>query len=370
MQRLQRSEFQWITLCELCENFATFAVKRLLRQSRIHFSNNPGDKKKKIINHIGLMKKNVLVIIVMVLFIGCETPGDKFPRFEVKETLLGKINNHMIKDVFFISDQFGYVAISKDTLMKTTDGCKTFTRMLSDSSATFETIQFVDENTGFVVDRNNFVFKTIDGGESWEKIKIDLPGTILRDIKCLNQDTLFVAACGNPKIKDGYIIKSINGGKTWDTTKTLNLSHICFIDDLTGFACGPDGIIKTTDTGKTWDTISGLSSQDILFVDENNGYFSYQRSLYKTIDGGRNWKLVKAIVNPSWIVGEDFSKIECLNFINNRELVFTLNSRLIKVTTGQKWLQHEFTRPYYQLQMIGPSKGIVYGFENLILVDF
>jgi len=316
------------------------------------------------------MKKNVLIIVITVLFIGCETPGDKFPRFEVKEILLGKISNHVIKDVFFINDKIGYVAISKDTLMKTTDGCQTFSISLSDSSSTFEGIQFVTENTGFIIDRNNFVFKTIDGGESWEKSKIDISGAYLRDIKCLNQDTLFIAAGGDTQVSDGYIIKSINGGKTWDTIRTKNLSHICFVDDLTGFACGLDGIIKTTDTGKSWDTISGLSSQDILFIDDNNGYFSYQRSICKTIDGGRNWKLVKAIINPSWIMGEDFSKIECLNFINNKDLIFTLNSRLIKVTAEQKWFQHEFTRPYYQLQMIGMNKGIVYGFENLIMVDF
>ena len=306
----------------------------------------------------------------MVLLIGCETPGDKFPRFKVKETLLGKIDDHMIKDVFFINKEIGFVAISKDTLMKTTDGCKTFTMVLADSSATFAGIQFVNENTGFVIDRNNFIFKTMDGGESWAKNKINIPGAYLRDIKCLNQDTVFIAAGGNPRVKAGYIIKSTDGGKTWDTIKTKNLSHIFFIDDLTGFACGYDGIIKTRDTGQTWDTISDLSSDDVLFMDERNGYFTDKRSLYKTIDGGRNWKLVKSIINPRWIVGRDFSKIEGLNFINNRDLIFTLNSRLIKVTAEQKWFQHEFTRPYYQLQMIGLKKGIVYGFENLILVDF
>jgi len=40
------------------------------------------------------------------------------------------------------------------------------------------------------------------------------------------------------------------------------------------------------------------------------------------------------------------------------------------VTSKQKWFQYDFTRPYYQLQMIGKNKGIVYGFENLILVNF
>ena len=317
------------------------------------------------------MKKTVLFsILIYLLITSCETQGDKFPRFEVKETILGKINDHVIKKVFFINDQIGFVAISNDTLLKTSDGCKSFTRSLTDSSAIFEDIQFVSGNVGFVIDRNNYVFKTVDGGESWEKIKIDISGAYLRDIKCLNQDTLFVAAGGDAQIKGGFIIRSTDGGRTWDTTRTINLSHICFIDDSKGFACGYDGIIKTTDAGKSWDTISISGAEDILFLDENTGYSSDKRSLFKTIDGGSNWNLVKTIINPHWIMGEDFSKIECLNLINNKDLIFTLNARLIKVTAEQKWLQYEFTRPYYQLQMISMNTGIVYGFENLILVNF
>ena len=79
---------------------------------------------------------------------------------------------------------------------------------------------------------------------------------------------------------------------------------------------------------------------------------------------------MKTIINPHWILGEDFSKIESLNIVNEKDLIFTLNSRLMIVTSKQKWFQYDFTRPYYQLQMIGKNKGIVYGFENLILVNF
>jgi photosystem II stability/assembly factor-like uncharacterized protein len=318
-----------------------------------------------------MIKKTLLIIPVIFLFLtACERQGDKFPRFEVKETLLGKINDHVITNIFFLDEQTGFAAISKDTIIKTTDGCKTFTLSLADSSADFQDIRFVNEKVGFVVDRKNCIFKTTDGGSNWEKIKIDIPGDSLQDITCLNQDTIFLAAGGKPQFKNGLIIKSTDGGSKWDTIRTLYLSHIFFINESTGFACGPWGIITTTDSGKTWDTISTLSSEDIIFIDENTGYFSYKLSLFKTIDGGRTWNTVKTITNPSWIMGEDFSRIECLNLINNKDLIFTLNARLIKVTAGGKWYQYEFTRPYYQLQMISKNRGIVYGFENLILVSF
>ncbi len=286
------------------------------------------------------MKKTLLAIPVIFLFItACETPGDKFTHFKVKETFLGKINDHGIRKAFFINEQNGFAAISKDTILKTTDGWKTFTSSLTDSSATFECIQFVNEKIGFVLDRNNFIFKTTDGGDSWKKTRIQIIEANLLDIQCLNQDTLFIVASANPASKSGYIIKSTDGGKTWDTIKTKDLSNLRFINKSIGFASGADGIIKTTDCGKTWETISSMPAEDILFMDENTGYLSYKRSLFKTVDGGRNWKLVKTIIDPHWIIGEDLSKIECLNFINKNDLIFTLNSRLIKVTSDQKWFQ-------------------------------
>jgi photosystem II stability/assembly factor-like uncharacterized protein len=320
------------------------------------------------------MRKVFLVIPFLFLFVAsCETKGDKFPRFEIKETLLGKINNHKILKASFINDQTGFVAISNDTIadtiMKTTDGCKSFTMVFAKKSLGVEDIQFVNENIGFFINRNNTVYKTLDGGISWDTINLGVPDASLLHIRCLNQDTLFIAAGGNPQLKGGYIIKSMDGGKTWIIKRTISLSHICFVNNTTGFSCGYEGIIKTTDCGITWDTVSKLSAEDILFIDENKGFFSLNRSLYKTVDGGRNWSLVKTIINPSWIMGDDFSRIEGLSFINGMDLIFTLNARLIKVTENQKWFQYEFTRPYYQLQMIRPNTGIVYGFENLILVD-
>jgi len=317
------------------------------------------------------MKKLLPLIPLMVLFIaGCETRGDKFPRFGLKETLLGKIMNHEINKAYFINEKIGFAAISKDTILKTNDSCKSFSLSLADKSSDFASIQFVNENVGFVIDRNNKIFKTLNGGTSWIKTWIKIPGASLLDITCLNQDTIFIAAGGNPNSQIGYIIKSTDGGKTWNITKSKNLLHICFIDDATGFASGFDGIIKTTDCGKTWETVSSLPAHDIFFFDKEFGYFSYNRSLYRTLDGGQNWKLMKTIINPHWILGEDFSKIESLNIVNEKDLIFTLNSRLMIVTSKQKWFQYDFTRPYYQLQMIGKNKGIVYGFENLILVNF
>jgi photosystem II stability/assembly factor-like uncharacterized protein len=307
---------------------------------------------------------------IVLLFSGCETPGDKFPRFEVKETLLGQIRNHPLKKAYFLNSTSGYIAISKDTILKTEDGGKTFNRVLADTSASFEDIDFVDEKEGFIADRNNNLFRTLDGGVSWDKVPVGIAGTVIRDLKCIDSDTLLIAAGGDPMSEYGYIFRSTDKGNSWDTIQTLNLINLFFLDKKTGYACGFNGIEKTSDAGRTWDTIASTPFEHILFFNENIGFASLKRSLFSTSDGGKNWKLVKTIVNPHWIVGEDFSKIECLYALGSKDLLFTLNSRIIKVTHEMKWYQYEFTRPYYQLQMIGTETGIAYGFENLILLNF
>jgi photosystem II stability/assembly factor-like uncharacterized protein len=317
------------------------------------------------------MKRTIPVLILLILLnAGCESRGDKFPHFKIQEKLLGQIRNHEIKKASFINLQKGFVAVSKDTILKTTDSCKTFSLSLADKSAWFEHIQFVNDSVGFVIDRNNKIYNTLDGGNSWNKTYISVPGAVLLDIACISHDIVFIVAGGNPKSQKGYIIQSSDGGRSWISTASINLMNIHFIDDSTGFASGYGGIIKTTDGGKTWDTLSSLPATDLFFFDHEKGYYSYGRSLFKTVDGGNNWKLVRTIINPHWIVGEDFSKIEGLNRLQGNNLIFTLNARIFKITPNEKWFQYEFTRPYYQLQMISDDKGIAYGFENLILVQF
>jgi photosystem II stability/assembly factor-like uncharacterized protein len=125
------------------------------------------------------------------------------------------------------------------------------------------------------------IYKTTDGGKTWANIGLRETQTISRVvIDPRNPDVVYVAANGhlfgpNP---DRGIYKTVNGGRTWDKIK--------FIDDNTGFTdivmdpsnsntlyaasyqrrrsgcCynggGPgSGLWKTTDGGKSWNRLSG-----------------------------------------------------------------------------------------------------------------
>jgi photosystem II stability/assembly factor-like uncharacterized protein len=125
------------------------------------------------------------------------------------------------------------------------------------------------------------IYKTTDGGKTFTNIGLKETQTIARIVIDLrNPDTLYVAALGRlfgPN-KERGVYKTTDGGKTWDLVK--------FVDEHTGFTdivmdpsnsnvlyaasyqrrrsgcCfnggGPgSGIWKTTDAGRTWTRLSG-----------------------------------------------------------------------------------------------------------------
>ncbi|HEU5244346.1 MAG TPA: YCF48-related protein [Gaiellaceae bacterium] len=126
----------------------------------------------------------------------------------------------------------------------------------SDPIANISGVQFVDRRDGWVSAANHSVYRTSDGGRSWQASTV--PG----------------------------------GG------------FIDFLDRRHGYALGPDGLFRTADGGKTWLFVSKHSMHGpITFLDRRTGFAFEDRTgsiigpyqgpefgyLYKTTDGGRTW---------------------------------------------------------------------------------
>jgi len=173
------------------------------------------------------------------------------------------------------------------------------------------------------------IYKSIDGGESWEHMGLEESRNVGRiAVHPLFPDIAYVAAMGSlfGDSPDRGIYKTIDGGETWN--------HILFVSDSTGgidividqdtpnivyaalwerirrpnrrsyggLTCG---IYKTTDEGENWNELSaGLPSpgEDVgrigIDISESNpnilyaiyadktGYFE---GVYTTQNGGQNW---------------------------------------------------------------------------------
>jgi len=177
----------------------------------------------------------------------------------------------------------------------------------------------------------NGVYKSTDGGESWEHMGLDLTGRIGRMvIDPRDPDIVHVAAIGHsygPQQERG-IFRTTDGGETWE--------HTLFLDEDTGVfeiamnpgnprillagawplvirtygreSGGPNGgIYRSTDSGATWEKIRGhglpadpVGKIGIAFAESNPGvvYAMIETGapnrgvLWRSDDGGENWRLV------------------------------------------------------------------------------
>jgi photosystem II stability/assembly factor-like uncharacterized protein len=117
-------------------------------------------------------------------------------------------------------------------------------------------IFFNSNNVGYVSDNNSAVFKTIDGGSTWNQI-------------------------------------FRTGGRSFTA------SNMSITTDNKAFFVGTieDSIFKTTDIGNsiTAYNISNARLSDIFFGDNNVGLCSSNVGLYKTIDAGNSWSNISVL---------------------------------------------------------------------------
>ena len=175
-----------------------------------------------------------------------------------------------LTDVHFLSNQVGFVsffdqATSRPFIAKTTDGGITFrfipvTPAVAGFAGAPKAVEFVSAKTGYTTGGAN-VFKTIDGGETWDALPLATVLDIdLQDIDFASATLGFVAGA------NGTIFKTDNGGQTWVLSKSFikdpaigRLSGISMGSATVGFAIGAS-IFRTIDGGKTWIRLARLGS--------------------------------------------------------------------------------------------------------------
>jgi photosystem II stability/assembly factor-like uncharacterized protein len=190
-------------------------------------------------------------------------------------------------------------------------------------------IQMINENISYAVGESNTVLKTTDGGKTWISVMTGQRARVGETRR--NLDGLYFAT---PEIgwvvgSFGGIIHTADGGKNWetqpvDTANDLKAAH--FVNDKEGWVVGNEGsILHTADSGKTWeqqksDTEDSLHS--VVFLDKNIGWACGDfGTVVHTTDGGKTWKRedtgtstnlrsISALKTPDgskqycWVVGE------------------------------------------------------------------
>ncbi|WP_448213888.1 VPS10 domain-containing protein [Colwellia sp. MEBiC06753] len=193
-----------------------------------------------------------------------------------------------------------------------------------------------ENNSQRSVSYGDGVYKSVDGGASWQNVGLknsEHIGEILIDPR--NSDVAYVAAQGPLWSKGGDrgLYKTTDGGKTWE--KSLNISEHTGVSDIAFDPQNPDviyasayqrrrhvwtlinggpesTIYKSTDAGKTWNKINkGLPSVDLgrigIDVAPSDGNIVYaiveaadgQSGFYRSTNGGASWHKQSSYVSGS-----------------------------------------------------------------------
>ncbi|WP_343034369.1 hypothetical protein, partial [Candidatus Methylobacter favarea] len=152
------------------------------------------------------------------------------------------------------------------------------------------------------------IFKSTNGGASWQAINSGLPSRFISAIAIdpVNPEILYASVV----IDAAGVFKSTNGGASWVNTGLSGPITTLVIDPqdpLTLYAGGYGGVFKITNGGASWQTMDGLLGLSIsdLAIDPINPmtvyaiatryfFMSKDVGLFKSTDGGTNWQAINS----------------------------------------------------------------------------
>ena len=152
------------------------------------------------------------------------------------------------------------------------------------------------------------IFRSKDGGESWQNIGLPNSGSIGRMvIDPLRPERLFVAAMGSmfAKNQERGIYRSLKGGEQWE--------RVLFVSDSTG---GIDLAINP----RSPDTIYAAMWERVRRADYRE-YGGATSGLYRSIDGGSTWR---HLTNGLPTLAHEKGRIGVAVAPNNPSMVYTV----------------------------------------------
>jgi hypothetical protein len=165
-------------------------------------------------------------------------------------------------------------------------------------------VQFVNDEIGFALGQQS-IFKTTNGGKSWNALPNIPTGSSIVDIHVVNETVIVAIVATSAGLK---LATTINSATSWILTtapsETVNKTY--FVSSTVGFAWrleyeigrGDEAIFesyRTGDGGTSWTKMKRTTDEIInpinfLFSSATTGYATHYSRILKTEDGGLTWQ--------------------------------------------------------------------------------
>lgn len=314
-----------------------------------------------------MFARNIRISTVIVLLI-CNSI---YSQWHWQNPILPNSYESKIKSLYFFNKEKG-IAAGGGRIFMTTNGGEDWKQGNEKSEAYNEKIQFLDSLNGFIIG-NDILLKTTDGGFTWNKkqLKYLAENLYLCSLHFKNQKEGIV--CGFRVVYNypiggtstvGVVFKTTDGGDTWQTI--FNDGYASFLDmafynDSTGYMATVKGkILKTSNSGISWDSISsaGYNILKLSFLDSLNGLAINSSEILRTTNGGKNWE--KVFTTPAYAYDVKY-------FSDSLALVCTYNTTIYFSTDkGKTWQQklhldsHQ-TQAFYTMFILDPQTFFIAG---------
>jgi photosystem II stability/assembly factor-like uncharacterized protein len=304
-----------------------------------------------------------------------------------------------LNSVNFIDAQNGWAAggayeSGQNVLLKTSDSGKNWLQVKTDTTLPYNSVYFVDSDTGFVFGEDGIILRTTNGGNNWDTRSIDnYIGAYLDVFRFLavtfiDKNTGWVVGYG---YYGNEIFKTTDCGRSWQWNEQIitpkdyhSLNDIYFLDKNHGFIVGDVGaFIKTTDGGNTWQYSDlnkdgeYLNFSSVFFTDSLKGWitassssineYPYGDLILKTIDGGDNWTIVDS---NKWGVNNNVAQLFKVRFSDKSDGWIVGQFGVIYRTTdaGNNWIsQREDKHTFNSIYFVDENTGWAVGDSGTIL---
>lgn len=217
------------------------------------------------------------------------------------------------------------------------------------------------------------VYKTLDGGKTWELMGLEKTRNIHRIyIHPENPDVVYVGAIGSPwgEHEERGVFRTTDGGKTWE--KILYTNNLSGVADMVADPSNPDkifvamwehkrwpwtfksggegsGLYVTLDGGDTWKNLTGEGGLPKgpygrigLSIVHNKPNFVYaiieskDNALYRSEDGGLTWKQTTTAAKEGNMGNRPFYYSSIYTDPDNENRVYSLYSMVSRSEDGGK----------------------------------